>query len=251
MMTADTAFTPREMLSLMMDGQASAAQTAVVVQACQDDPELMQAWASYHAVGDALRNPWRDARLSSSRRDARSLDLTVQGQMPAGSAADLVRPTTLAHVQPEVAVSSTVSAATATTAATTAAQASPGAAQVSPIAQTNPALQFAQPEAANDAVFRWKMLAGVAAFAAVSSLVWSLVGGTMGSDTAGQLAAATQPSVTAQPATVLASNGNGQVMIRDPRLDAMLAAHKQFGGASALQQPAGFLRSATFQAADR
>jgi sigma-E factor negative regulatory protein RseA len=36
-------------------------------------------------------------------------------------------------------------------------------------------------------------------------------------------------------------------MIRDPQLDAMLAAHKQFGGASALQMPAGFLRNATFQ----
>jgi sigma-E factor negative regulatory protein RseA len=36
------------------------------------------------------------------------------------------------------------------------------------------------------------------------------------------------------------------VMIRDPRLDELLAAHKQFSGASALQQPAGFLRNATF-----
>jgi sigma-E factor negative regulatory protein RseA len=40
-------------------------------------------------------------------------------------------------------------------------------------------------------------------------------------------------------------------MIRDPRLDELLAAHKQFGGASALQQPAGFLRNATFQPAGR
>jgi sigma-E factor negative regulatory protein RseA len=36
-------------------------------------------------------------------------------------------------------------------------------------------------------------------------------------------------------------------MIRDPQLDALLAAHKQFGGASALQTPAGCLRNATFQ----
>ena len=243
-MTADTALSPREMLSLMMDGQASAAQTAAVVQACQDDAELMQAWASYHAVGDALRSPWRDAPLSAAQRDARPLDLAAQGHRPADGAADLVQMATMptAHPQPALAVSPTVSVA-----ATVAPVPLSAAVGVSPMAQASPA----SPSAANDAVFRWKIVAGVAAFAAVSSLVWSLIGGSMGSDTAGQLAAVTQPPVTAQPATVLASDGNGSVMIRDPRLDAMLAAHKQFGGASALQQPAGFLRSATFQSADR
>ena len=36
-------------------------------------------------------------------------------------------------------------------------------------------------------------------------------------------------------------------MLRDARLDELLAAHKQFGGISALQMPAGFLRNATFE----
>jgi sigma-E factor negative regulatory protein RseA len=40
-------------------------------------------------------------------------------------------------------------------------------------------------------------------------------------------------------------------MMRDPRLDALLAAHKQFGATSALQTPAGFLRNATFEGAAR
>jgi sigma-E factor negative regulatory protein RseA len=40
-------------------------------------------------------------------------------------------------------------------------------------------------------------------------------------------------------------------MIRDPRLDELLAAHRQLGGASALQAPAGFLRNATFEAPAR
>jgi sigma-E factor negative regulatory protein RseA len=40
-------------------------------------------------------------------------------------------------------------------------------------------------------------------------------------------------------------------MIRDPRLDELLAAHKQAGGATALQMPSGFLRNATFDGADR
>jgi sigma-E factor negative regulatory protein RseA len=42
-----------------------------------------------------------------------------------------------------------------------------------------------------------------------------------------------------------------QTMLRDPRLDELLAAHKQYGGASALQMPAGFLRNATFEAPQR
>ncbi|MEK9803379.1 MAG: anti-anti-sigma factor, partial [Curvibacter sp.] len=37
------------------------------------------------------------------------------------------------------------------------------------------------------------------------------------------------------------------VMIRDARLDQLIAAHQQQGGSSALQMPAGFLRNATFE----
>ena len=46
--------------------------------------------------------------------------------------------------------------------------------------------------------------------------------------------------------TVLAGGERG-VMIRDARLDEFLAAHRQLGGATALQTPAGFLRNATFE----
>jgi sigma-E factor negative regulatory protein RseA len=52
------------------------------------------------------------------------------------------------------------------------------------------------------------------------------------------------------PVAVAQSGGTAaaeQVMIRDPRLDELLAAHKQFGGASALQMPAGFMRNATIE----
>jgi len=48
------------------------------------------------------------------------------------------------------------------------------------------------------------------------------------------------------------SEGAGQpVMLRDPRLDELLQAHKQFGSTSALQMPAGFLRNATFEEPSR
>jgi sigma-E factor negative regulatory protein RseA len=99
------------------------------------------------------------------------------------------------------------------------------------------------PAAANDSVFRWKMLAGVAAVAAVGSILWATVGAPAGSGGA-QLA-----QVSPAPPTAVVSGD--VIMIRDPRLDDLLAAHKQFGGASALQQPAGFLRNATFQTAGR
>lgn len=41
------------------------------------------------------------------------------------------------------------------------------------------------------------------------------------------------------------------VMIRDPQLDALLAAHQQMGGHSALQGPSGFLRNATYEGPQR
>lgn len=115
--------------------------------------------------------------------------------------------------------------------------------------------QVAMPEtavAANSSVFLWKMAAGVASLAAVAAIGWSSLAGLQGGATSGaQLAAAPAPS---QPAAAVASvsvNDGQQVMIRDPRLDELLAAHKQFGSTSALQMPAGFLRNATFEAPAR
>lgn len=93
--------------------------------------------------------------------------------------------------------------------------------------------------AANDAL-RWKRVAGFASLAALAVVAWQLVreGGT--SNVGPQLAQQSRPAVQATNASVTA-------MTRDPRLDQFLAAHQQFGGASALQKPAGFLRNATFE----
>jgi sigma-E factor negative regulatory protein RseA len=41
------------------------------------------------------------------------------------------------------------------------------------------------------------------------------------------------------------AGGTPVAVVRDPRLDAYLAAHKQFAGSSALGVPSAFLRSAT------
>jgi sigma-E factor negative regulatory protein RseA len=97
----------------------------------------------------------------------------------------------------------------------------------------------AQRLAANDANFRWKLLAGFASLAAMAAIGWTVSGAMAGKAEEAQLAAS-------QRGTVLAGTERG-VLIRDPRLDELLAAHRQLGGASALQMPAGFLRNATFE----
>ena len=51
--------------------------------------------------------------------------------------------------------------------------------------------------------------------------------------------------------SALAMASEPQVMIRDPQLDALLAAHRQVGGASAIHLPAGFLRNTTFEEGPR
>lgn len=104
-------------------------------------------------------------------------------------------------------------------------------------------------EAANDGVFRWKLVAGFASIAAVSAIAWTVIGVAPGKDVqpspqSSQLAAAPAPA-----GTVLTSTTRG-VMIRDPRLDEFLAAHRQVGAAT-LVAPAGYLRNATFDGQGR
>lgn len=106
--------------------------------------------------------------------------------------------------------------------------------------------------AANDGSFRWKMVAGMASVAAFAAVGWSVVGtdAPRSGATQAQLAAAPQQAPGVAPGNVLARSEPG-LMIRDPRLDDMLAAHRQLGGTSALQSPAGFLRNATFESPAR
>ena len=97
---------------------------------------------------------------------------------------------------------------------------------------------FAVKHAANDSNVRWKMLAGVACMGTVAALAWS-VSGLGGGDAARQMAQA-----SAQGQVVVASPQGP--MVRDLRLEELLAAHKQMGGTS-LPVPSGFLRNANFE----
>jgi sigma-E factor negative regulatory protein RseA len=120
-----------------------------------------------------------------------------------------------------------------------------------PAAAAVPAIPFERPPArepaANDGTFRWKLVAGVASVAAVAAVGWSVLGSAPTGGQGPQLASAAQPA----DSVVLARSPTGAVMIRDARLDELLAAHRQVGAASALQMPAGFLRNATFDGPSR
>lgn len=110
----------------------------------------------------------------------------------------------------------------------------------------------ARAPAANDPVFRWKLVAGFASLAAVMAVGWSVIGGAPAASGRGggepQLALVTPSasSATEQQASgaVLMNSPHGPVL-RDARLEQLLAEYRQYGGMSALQMPAGFLRDAT------
>jgi len=91
---------------------------------------------------------------------------------------------------------------------------------------------------ANDGVFRWKLVAGVACLAAVSAMAWNV---------SGLLGAASEPQLAQAPlaASVMVASPQG-VVVRDARFEELLAAHRQLGATSALQEPSGFLRNAVF-----
>ena len=102
----------------------------------------------------------------------------------------------------------------------------------------------------------WRRVSGLASIVLVGVLGWQaylFIGPTGGAPAAGQLAQS-QPATSpaSQPALVVQAAADGSAaMIRDPRLDALLLAHRQFGGTSALQMPSGFLRNATFEEGKR
>lgn len=107
------------------------------------------------------------------------------------------------------------------------------------------ARQVPQPSA-NDSVWRWKLVAGLCSLAAVALLGWQFAAALRDDGAGVQLARSAAPVSAAVQTTQLAS-AEVPVMIRDPQLDRLIAAHQQQGGTSALQMPAGFLRNATFE----
>lgn len=93
----------------------------------------------------------------------------------------------------------------------------------------------------------WKSLrlasvAGLLSVGVVAAMVWS-------SPKEAEMALAPAPAPVLVAAD--ADSTRAGVMLRDPALDALMAAHQQMGGHSAWQAPSGFLRNATFETSGR
>ena len=204
----------RELVSALTDGHLRGEAFACAVEASVHDADARATWHAYHVLGDALRSPDL-AHCSVSAGFMTRFQARLQAE-----ALHAPQPAVSLPVVPQPAVVRSV--------------------QVD--------------EAANHSVFRWKMVAGFASMAAVAAIGWNLMG-SLNAGTGQTLAAAQAvPVLTAATVNTPPSspqNGQPLVMIRDAHLDALLAAHKQFGGTSALQAPSGFLRNATFEVTGR
>lgn len=212
----------REVISALADGQLRGDAFALAVQSATGaDADAGATWDTYHLIGDVLR---------TGARDARTCDAAFMARLSARLAAEP------AVLRPAVVAESAMS---------------------SPVQAASDLPVKARAEAANAPNYRWKMLAGVASLAAVAAIGWNIAGSVGNAQP--QLALVPVPPVAVAPATGAmavaqsepAPQSSSPVMIRDPRLDELLAAHKQFGGNSALQMPAGFLRNATFEGSGR
>lgn len=201
-----------QQMSACLDGELSDAEFSDVLQCLdrQSGGSMRQSWTAYHLIGESLRG-----EMAGHRGLAPADFLAgVRGRLAEDAPVEVVPPSL-------------------------------------------PLLDVSQPlvrgKAANDAVFRWKMVAGLASVAAVMAVTWGVLGtgpsGVSGSVMA-QRGGEVSPvvAVSATPAqesttTVAVETPQGTI-IRDARLQQLLADHRQ-NGMSALQMPAGFLRNAT------
>lgn len=200
-----------ERISALADGQLGDDDFDAVVAAMGTSDDARAAWHSYHVIGDVLRGGDLSACADGTAFVARLRQRLAD--QPQGADVFALAPVAQAQM-----LGSALSASTTDVGR-----------QRMPVA--------------NDPVMRWKWLAGAASLAAVAVLGWNVT--RPGADAAGQMAAGKQEP---QQAVVAQSASKAEpVMLRDRRLDELLAAHRQYGGASALPTSAGFLRNATFE----
>jgi sigma-E factor negative regulatory protein RseA len=212
---------PQDALSALADGQLRGQAFAQAVEWVTRAPDAQSTWHAYHVVGDALRSE----DLASSADD---LAFLARFQSRLAQEPALVPAVNAANMIAIAAYSESAKAIFED--------------------EEDDALDAA----ANAPRFGWKRIAGLASVLAVAVVGWNVVGGWGMAPAAAplaQLASRDAGSVPSVSSSMVLASGEPRVMLRDARLDALLAAHKQFGGASALQVPAGFLRNATFESA--
>ncbi len=230
-MNDDDVMARREKVCALADGQLRGEAFAEAVALTQTDSDAWDTWHVYHLVGDVLR---------AGESGAWGHDRAFAARLTARLEAETRTPPRLQDAQSNIKTIAVNQAHTLDS----------GYKSSKKIV------------AANDSVFRWKLVAGIASFAAVATLGWNVMGLLQGPQAGAQLAQSVPVPGTvlavANPAGALpsvepvaAGVDAPPVMIRDPRLDELLAAHRQFGGASLLDNPSGFLRNATFETSAR
>jgi sigma-E factor negative regulatory protein RseA len=205
----------RELVSALVDGQLHGEEFGRVVASFGESGDAIGSWHIYHLVGDVLRCPDLE-----SCRDGGAFVARWRDRLAASSDAE-----------PGVGWLK-----------------SPDAVLADPL---TPVVMVAGNaigrESANDAARPWKLLAALASVAALTVAGWHLAAGEAGSVARLASVPVVAPAAPSSPA----GDTGPAVVLRDAQLDQLLAAHKQLGGTSALQMPAGFLRNATFESPGR
>lgn len=210
-MIPTTSVCASELISALADGQLLEDELVDVWELLEHREEAAADWASFHLIGDLLRTPDGTSSQLAVRSDSASFVNRFNSKLQAERRPDPVALECSLRSRPVGAV-------------------------------TMPLIEprFHEKDvAANDSVFRWKLLAGFATVAAISVFTWTATG-SMGLSTESQLAQ--RPDTN----KVLVESPQG-LLVRDARLNELLAAHKQLGSTSALQAPSGFLQSAAFE----
>lgn len=214
-MATEYAFDPQDTLSALADGQLRGEAFVQAVEQVESQAAAQATWHAYHLVGDVLRSNdlafCTDDQAFLARFQSRLAQEPVL--VPSVNAASLI------------AIKAYESSAEA-------------------LLDTD---DETPDPAANAPRFGWKLLAGVASLVAVMAVSWNVLGGSGATAPPALLAQVAEDSTVRVSQPTVLAGGEPQVMLRDARLDALMAAHQQFGGTSALQMPAGFLRNATFE----
>ena len=196
---------PQQLLSALVDGELAGDEWEQAL-ALAADAQGQASWQLYQLVGDVLRSP--DLAHHCQHDVLTGLRAQLAQEPPLQAAMLQPQPQTLATGVLE---------------------------QV-----TTPVVALRDP-AANAAVFRWKLAAGFATVAAVAAVGWHMLASQP--QLHGAQLAQRLPDVP--PVVAVASEHGQSVILRDPRLDALLASQQQYASRPSLQVPAEFLRNAS------
>jgi sigma-E factor negative regulatory protein RseA len=231
---SDAADAARERLSALVDGELEGATVAAACASWREDSASRSTWHAYHLIGDVLRS---EDLAASPRRDEAFL-ISLRARL-------VIEPVVLAPAVPssvEIDVRSDVPAEVA--------------------------IPRRAVAGARGGRWSWMAPSAVAAgFVVVAGAVMVTNAPTptqrVGAPALAQTAAARMAVLPVVPAasTLKVANttssfepqtlvANGR-LIRDPRLDRYLSAHKEFAGSTALGVPSAFLRDAVAEAPGR